>query len=171
MGKMKEVFMETRLTSVDDFDYQYTQWLQEQNQNLVNDLKTTRYMFVYGTLMRNYHNSIHLKKSKYIGKATTMQPYLMTAYSYCSIPFVIKHLPQSLIQGELFEINSEETLNRIDMLEGHPHGYRREVISVKVNDEIYKAWIYFYPTYSIKHMNIISSGDYNKYTEKFKNNK
>ena len=165
MGKMKDVFMETRerTMSIDDFDYQYQQWLAEKEKKLTDDFNKTNYLFVYGTLMTGYNNNYLLKNSKYIGDAKTMQSYLMTANG---IPFVIKKTQQSVIHGELYRINSKESLKTIDWLEGHPDGYRREVIDIQVDDKQEKAWIYFYPEFNLQWMTIIKSGNYKDYAQK-----
>ena len=101
-------------------------------------------VFVYGTLKRGHGNHILLKDSKCLGAGITENKYVM--YS-SGIPFVSKQFGLTRISGELYEVD-ELTLNSLDMLEGHPTWYKREIVSVsyicnkgKMHKE--KAWLYF----------------------------
>jgi len=99
-------------------------------------------LFVYGTLKRGYTNHHYLSGSKFLGRATTKDKFAL--YSD-GIPYLLKHPPVSRIKGELYEVD-EETLKRVDVLEGHPHAYRREKIQVIIeNGDEVEAWAYFYP--------------------------
>lgn len=99
-------------------------------------------LFVYGTLKRGYGNHHYLSESEFLGKAITKKRYAL--YSD-GIPFLVKEPPVSRIKGELYEVDSE-TLENVDLLEGHPSVYRREKIVVILEDgrEV-EAWAYFYP--------------------------
>ena len=74
----------------------------------------------------------------------TSEKYVM----YISgVPFVSKQFDLYKIMGEVYEVD-KLTLNDLDMLEGHPNWYKRELILVSyvslkgkmVNE---KAWLYF----------------------------
>lgn len=99
-------------------------------------------LFVYGTLKKGFSNHHYLKNSQYIAAATTSEQHQMYQ---SGIPFVIKNKGTSPIHGEVYKIDNE-TLKRIDMLEGHPHCYKREIIRIILdNGNETEAWIYFYP--------------------------
>jgi gamma-glutamylcyclotransferase (GGCT)/AIG2-like uncharacterized protein YtfP len=69
-----------------------------------------------------------------------------------------KH-PVSPIHGEVYGVN-EAILARLDLLEGHPDWYRRELIPVRLfNGQIIDAWIYFNPSATGP---VILSGNYNR---------
>jgi len=100
------------------------------------DTKIT--VFVYGSLKKGYHNhNYHLDNSIHLGTAETLPQY--TLFSLGSYPGVIKDGIHS-IKGEMYEVN-EDQLENLDMLEGHPGYYKREVIETSEG----KAWIYLLP--------------------------
>lgn len=114
----------------------------------------------YGTLRKGYGNSRLVDKpdTKHIGTGITVEKYQMTA---SGIPFVNK-TPDVNITVDLWEIDKERDLPSVDRLEGHPSFYKRELIDVKINDTIYKAWLYFCDK---GYGNIVESGDFNIYTK------
>jgi gamma-glutamylcyclotransferase (GGCT)/AIG2-like uncharacterized protein YtfP len=112
------------------------------------------YIFVYGTLRRGFWNHHLLKDSEFIGEGITKEKYSLYADE---IPYVVKE-PLTQIKGELYIVD-DETLERLDLLEGHPSFYTRELVDVIVDNKIYKAWIYFYPA---PEGELIKSGDYKK---------
>ncbi len=99
-------------------------------------------LFVYGTLKRGYGNHHYLTGSRFIGRAVTRERFALYADS---VPFLVKYPPVSRVKGELYEVDPA-TLRSVDALEGHPHVYRREKITVILEDgrEV-EAWVYFYP--------------------------
>ena len=66
----------------------------------------------------------------------------------------------SPIAGEVYRVN-DETLTDLDILEGHPRTYRRELVEIVLEDgtEI-TAWMYFYP---VKEGSLVRSGDFAEY--------
>ena len=116
------------------------------------------YVFVYGSLRKGFWNyESYLKNSKFIGKGRTKEKYAMYADI---IPYVVENEKISHIVGEVYEVD-EETLKRIDCLEGHPDYYRRKKVPIILDSgEEVEAWIYFYPEpYGI----LVKSGDYKDY--------
>lgn len=110
------------------------------------DLESTPYVAVYGTLKEGGTNNPLLKGSKRVltgvvyGKGTllnTWPPTFSTEES--QHPFLV----------EVYEVN-EETLMRLDALEGHPSGYYRTQVNVYVDNIIgLRAWCYFlYSSYT-----------------------
>ena len=114
------------------------------------------YVFVYGSLRKGFGNHRLLENSKFLGYGKTKEKYSLYADG---IPYVVKE-PLTQIKGEIYQVD-DETLHRLDQLEGHPEFYKRELIDVITEDgKTIKAWIYFYP---YKKGNLIKSGDYKDY--------
>lgn len=88
-------------------------------------------LFVYGTLRQGCPNHRLLFGSRYLGPATTAEPYVMVTQKSRSFPYIFKHpdLYTTPIRGEMYEIN-QETVRQLDALEGHPDHYRRQQILV-----------------------------------------
>ena len=101
------------------------------------------HLFVYGTLKRGFYNHYFLEGAEFIGKAITVDKYSLYVKGF--IPYVLKSPKISNIKGEVYLVN-EDTLQKIDILEGHPYEYKREKIKVKLedSDEVIHAWMYFY---------------------------
>ncbi|MDQ7056677.1 MAG: gamma-glutamylcyclotransferase family protein [Persephonella sp.] len=111
------------------------------------------FVFVYGTLRKGFWNHSFLGNSRFLGYGKTKEKYSLYADS---IPYVVKE-PLTQIKGEIYEVD-DETLQRLDELEGHPSFYKRELVDVITEDgKLIKAWIYFYP---YKNGHLIQSGDY-----------
>ncbi len=91
------------------------------------------FLFTYGTLMRGYGNHRFLNEEdgtcNHIGKAKTIKPYAMFA---SGVPFVNPNIERTHIYGEVYRINTEEALNALDRLEGHPDWYVRTTIDVEL---------------------------------------
>lgn len=103
---------------------------------------TPLYLFVYGTLMKGFGNHHLLETSEFIGLARTCEKYAMFAAGF---PFVNPTLHRTVISGEVYLIETEEALLRLDRLEGHPDYYVRTEIDVELIDDLNKlrASIYF----------------------------
>jgi gamma-glutamylcyclotransferase (GGCT)/AIG2-like uncharacterized protein YtfP len=116
------------------------------------------YMFVYGSLRKKFWNHrTYLKNSNFIGNGETKEKYSMYAYI---IPYVVETEKTSHILGEVYEVD-EETLKKIDNLEGHPICYKRKKVPIILESgEEIKAWLYFYPEpYGV----LVESGNYEDY--------
>ena len=121
-------------------------------------------VFVYGTLRQGFSNHYLLETSIWKDYSETVEKYAMFEQG---IPFVSKNISLIAITGEVYEV-SDDVLGYLDLLEGHPHAYKREQVEVKLKftNEIVKAWLYFYPN---PRGRVIESGDYNEHIrEKFK---
>lgn len=102
----------------------------------------TFFVFVYGTLRKGSSNHGLLRTAKFLGKATTMQPYALYLGEY---PCVYKDEPHSRITGEVYAVD-KATFARLDALEEHPQVYCREQIEVLLDSgEHLTCWLYFYP--------------------------
>ena len=129
------------------------------------------YLFVYGTLMRGYHNNALLRGSKYLGPAETCFRYEMISLG--GFPAVVQPLPGppsgSEIIGELYEVNPS-TLARVDQLEGHPDFYCRESVPVRYFDMLdgdsphtTRAWIYIVKHDRYSARRVVPNGDWRNY--------
>lgn len=93
-------------------------------------------VFVYGSLKLGFHNhslldGIPFKKAVALG---------IDLYRGTHFPFAKRG--DGFAIGELYEVD-ELTFHRLDMLEGHPNFYMREMVQVKLEDGSFDyAWIY-----------------------------
>ena len=101
-------------------------------------------IFVYGTLKRGgrYHYLLENGKVSFMGKAITRERFIM--YERDGIPYVSRKKRLSRIKGEVYEVD-EKTLFRLDLLEEHPHWYKREEVDVELEDgrDFLRAFMYF----------------------------
>jgi gamma-glutamylcyclotransferase (GGCT)/AIG2-like uncharacterized protein YtfP len=124
----------------------------------------TPYLFVYGTLMRDFGNHVLLKSSRFVDRATTEDNLKLKANV---IPYLLEEDGPTYVVGELYEV-SEATLKMTDGLEGHPTFYERKIINVinEMGDRV-KAWVYFYRGDS-SHAQEVKTGDYRDYNYTFR---
>jgi gamma-glutamylcyclotransferase (GGCT)/AIG2-like uncharacterized protein YtfP len=97
---------------------------------------------VYGTLKKGYSNyNRFLTSSKHVGKGKTQDNY----------PLIISGLPYLLdmkgighnVEVDVFKV-TDDKVNELDALEGHPHWYCRKQIPIKMKDgRVLTCWIYF----------------------------
>ena len=86
----------------------------------------THFVFVYGSLKMGLSNHRLLRGSRFIDFAKTDPEYTMISFGH--FPAVMRG-GTTAIHGEVYEVD-DETLARLDQLEGHPHFYRREQIII-----------------------------------------
>lgn len=94
-------------------------------------------IFVYGSLKTGLYNHPAMDTSKLV-----CNDGFILGHLYCLGPFPAYKPPTGLnddlagpVYGELYEVD-DETLRRLDSLEGHPDFYRRSrAIMVRGNDE------------------------------------
>lgn len=111
-------------------------------------------VFVYGTLRRSHGNHQLLESAHYYGVGTTLHNYSM--YITGGYPYVAGTEARYPIVGELYGID-DETLEKLDKMEGHPHYYTRKKIPVTIDGKQYDAWMYV----RIPHGVLMPTGDYN----------
>ena len=103
-------------------------------------MSMTELIFVYGTLLTGEGNWSHYLKPA-IGTPDKIDAKLKMV-SFGGFPGVVKTSKDfPPIIGELFEVD-DETLLRVDGLEGHPNWYVREQYET-VSGKL--SWIYIYP--------------------------
>lgn len=102
-------------------------------------------VFVYGTLKKGFGNHRLLSGAVFVGEAVTVNNY---ALYVSGIPYAYKEETISKIHGELYLVD-RETLQSLDMLEGHPDWYRREEVMINLKNntstfsDLISAWLYF----------------------------
>lgn len=96
-------------------------------------------VFVYGTLKRGRHN--HRLLEQYTGEG--LNAVTLNNFDMCQSGFpIIRHNQEgNCIRGEVYKVD-ENTLSRLDGLEGHPDFYCREEQSVIIDNVVQVAWIY-----------------------------
>lgn len=101
------------------------------------------HVFVYGTLKQGYGNHRLLESSEYVGRGTTILPYLME-HAGCPVVFRSNEGPLHNVDGEVYEV-TDETLSYLDRLEGHPGWYVRHEVAVDIQDTGIQqmCWMYF----------------------------
>ncbi|WP_019531289.1 gamma-glutamylcyclotransferase family protein [Dasania marina] len=111
-------------------------------------------VFVYGTLRNSGANNMFMSDSVYLGEHKTTAEYAMVDLGFC--PGVVGQ-GDSVITGEVYAVD-DEALASLDMLEGHPVIYCRELISTCWGD----AWMYLYQQSNTLDRKIVS-GDWMQY--------
>lgn len=87
-------------------------------------------IFVYGTLLHGEPNHGLLARARLVGPTWTAPLYRFVSLG--GFPALL-HGGKTSIAGEVYEVD-EETLARLDRLEGHPRFYRRETIDLHDDD-------------------------------------
>jgi gamma-glutamylcyclotransferase (GGCT)/AIG2-like uncharacterized protein YtfP len=97
-------------------------------------------VFVYGTLMRGQINhSYYLSKSKFLG-AAELPDYAM--YAVNSFPGIVTASSEK-VKGEIYSVN-EETLRKLDCLEGEGSLYIRKIVDLQLNNETVQGFVYIW---------------------------
>jgi len=98
------------------------------------------YVFVYGTLKKNYRNNILLAHSRLVGNSTTKPLYRL--YDCGMYPCLVKAKEDGRsIRGEVWEVD-DKTMLRLDQLEGVPWLYQRG--EIELTSFPYPVIAYFY---------------------------
>lgn len=105
-------------------------------------------IFVYGTLMKGQVNH------RWLGNAADPIPATAAGLRMHDGPgFPMVCRGNGVVYGELYWVD-QNTLDRVDRLEGHPHYYRRELWAL--DQPVISAWIYLCP--EAIHYPVIESG-------------
>lgn len=110
-------------------------------------------VFVYGTLRQTHGNHHLLSGAHCYGAGITQAHYAM--YMASGYPYVTSTEARYPIVGELYAVDND-TLIKLDKMEGHPRYYTRKEIVVIVEGKEYNAWMYFRDPYGT----LMQSGDF-----------
>lgn len=83
-------------------------------------------VFVYGSLKMGNHNSVLLSEAQYVGDFQTSPEYFLLDYG--NFPAVVPGGTTS-IKGEVYLVD-DHILSELDILEGYPDFYDRNIINV-----------------------------------------
>jgi gamma-glutamylcyclotransferase (GGCT)/AIG2-like uncharacterized protein YtfP len=125
-------------------------------------MKNQHLVFVYGTLRQSQSNHKLLGEADCYGTGSSREKYAM--YITGSYPYVISTEGRYPIVGELYAVD-DDTLAKLDKMEGHPRYYTRREIAVDVNGIEYLAWMYFRDP----HGTLLPTGDYNTFSNHLQN--
>lgn len=115
-------------------------------------------VFVYGTLRRGHGNHILLRQAHFLGEWISKD----SDYFMCGrgVPFLsLKPGHQGArVLGEMYEVTDEQ-LERLDQLEGHPAWYcRKEHAFVPhggPSEAVFTAWVYLVPHGEMNPANLV----------------
>lgn len=110
---------------------------------------------VYGTLRQGFGLNRVLGDSQFLGELTTVIPYTMVDLG--AFPGLVPSIKENFITFELYVVD-EETLAHLDMVEGVPTLYDRDVIEVD-GDPMY---FYVYQG-DASDDHVIECGDFTQY--------
>ena len=96
------------------------------------------YVFVYGSLKKDFHNEQWLFDAVYVGTGITkFSDYHMISFDQFSGVIY----GNNYIFGELYEID-DEMLKQLDKLESNGSFYQREETIIRCNNKEIVAWMY-----------------------------
>ena len=122
---------------------------------LEDDLATCSYVFTYGTLKLGRGNDRVLTRhdAEYLGSVVTEDTYVMGNVG-CPYVFKVSTMEEiggmestsyAPVRGDLWKVPNTACMASLDMLEGHPTHYTRELVNVVSDDELYEVsevWMY-----------------------------
>lgn len=99
-------------------------------------------VFVYGTLKRGYGNHRLLLGETYLGDATSVFRGILRHAGF-PVLFLNKNSGQ-FIRGEMFQVNSPITMQRLDALESEGSMYDRRSLKFRMTKtgEVVEAFVY-----------------------------
>jgi gamma-glutamylaminecyclotransferase len=122
------------------------------------------YVFVYGTLMKGLSNHALLENSEMVAKGEING----RVFDAGSFPALVppdhseENWASQTVRGEVYSVD-QKTLDRLDILEGHPNLYVRKHIAVKTGKPY--AWmrceVYYWNSHRL--LDQITHGDYRKH--------
>lgn len=126
-------------------------------------MKKQHLVFVYGTLRQAQSNHKLLGDAYCYGTGSSRDKYAM--YIAGNYPYVISTEARYPIVGELYVVD-DDTLAKLDKMEGHPRYYNRREIAVDVEGIEYLAWMYFRDP----HGALMPTGDYKSFSNHLQKN-
>ena len=105
--------------------------------------KFEEYLFVYGSLKKEFDNHIVLKEANYISKAKTINKFAMYKEENQNYPYIVKNeMIGQNIEGELYQITRKDVLAQIDEFENTPNYFKRTEILIKTRSQEVRAKTY-----------------------------
>jgi gamma-glutamylaminecyclotransferase len=125
--------------------------------------KEKHLVFVYGTLRSGGSNYDLMRGAELYGRGETAERFHLTA-GRGGVPFVSRRADVSPVKGEVYVVDGRG-LARLDMLEGHPRWYQREVVHIRIegSDQNVMAWIYL--NERSRGEDTIADGDFSKWLD------
>ena len=126
------------------------------NEDLVGDMITDAdheddsYVFVYGTLKTGYGNNHILYNAEFVDVGTVYDYGLIDG----GFPYAI-YCEGMQVNGEVYLVKDQHTMDRLDMLEGYPTHYTRDYVQVDTERGVFNAWMYV-AAMNIPHDGLIS---------------
>ena len=119
-------------------------------------------VFVYGSLLRGLQNHRrYLEGQELVGHGCIPGRIYSLGYFPGLKPAL---LPDQTVKGELYSVDPE-CRERLDRLEGHPNFYRRERVTVDLeNGARSQAWVYVYQA-TPRASDLVESGDWRAYLD------
>ena len=114
------------------------------------------FVAVYGSLRKKFYNHPVLGESEFITKGTIEGYNLYNLGSYPAIVSVDN--PVSPVTVEVYKVNSEDTMQDLDWLEGYPSHYNRRLETVSTEEGSRRAWVYYQT--DIPDRPLVVSGDW-----------
>ena len=112
-------------------------------------------ILVYGSLLSGERNHGYLQHAQLIGKGVTLPHFeLLDLGSY---PAMVLD-GRTAIHGEIYAVD-DDTLARLDRLEGHPYYFVRAHITLQGPDEL-EVWVYVMRREILTAKPRIASGDW-----------
>lgn len=111
-------------------------------------------VFVYGSLMKGFHNHRLLESSRLMGSAKTISDFQMLDLG--SFPGLVLG-EGGVVSGELYEVDYP-TFQSLDNLEGYPRFYDRQITEVVTEEGVFSAWVYYLSNPSDYQNSVISDG-------------
>ena len=101
------------------------------------------YLFVYGTLMKGFHNHYLIENFPFLGEYETVETFHLIGAKSKAFPYLTSYkmsdnIPFTRVKGEIYNV-SNEVIQRLDNLEGHPVVYIRRVIEVTDGTRIFNV--------------------------------
>ena len=135
------------------------------------------YLFVYGSLMKGFHNHNIIENFPFLGEYETVETYHLVGAKSKSFPYLTSYkmsnnIPFTRVKGEVYTITNE-VLERLDILEGHPHNYTRKNINITDGIQIINVNCYILENESLaeevkgnlgKRFEIILTGNWKDYS-------
>lgn len=120
---------------------------------LEDDLEVCSYVFTYGTLKLGRGNDRILTRhdAEYLGSVVTEDTYVMGNVG-CPYVFKVSTMAEiggmestsyAPVRGDLWEVPNTACMASLDMLEGHPTHYTRELVNVTDTEgTTHEVWMY-----------------------------